>query len=111
MKNPLVIVGLLVLLAVLYLLYKKYVYFPHAQVISVTPGGLVWTNGDNIISDTIRPDCAGSTTGYYANRYEYQVQCLANKQFRFIVHKKGNPNDRVVDNIYSFTSPPLYLTK
>lgn len=111
MKNWILITVVIVVLLVLYWAYKKYIYFPHAQVMSWDQTGIVWTNGANVIQAKINPNCVGDVGGSYGSRHEYQVQCLPNKQFRFFVHKMGQPNAIVVDNIYSFTSPPLYLTK
>lgn len=110
MKNWILITVVIVVLLVLYWAYKKYIYFPHAKVVGTGLGQIYWTN-DGVSQNIIKPDCSGVVGGSYGGRHEYQVQCLPNKQFRFFVHKMGQPNAIVVDNIYSFTSPPLYLTK
>ena len=101
-----ILIGAVVLTLVV-ILYRKFLYFPHAQVINVVPGqSVTWTNKSDVIESTIT---AGSNTGgTYSGGYTYQVTSLPNKQFRFVVEKNGSP---VVDNIISMEHPPMYLTK
>ncbi len=96
-----------VVLTVIVILYRKFLYFPHAQVINIVPGqSLTWTNNADIVKSTIT---AGSNVGgTYSGGYKYQVTSLPNRQFRFVVEKNGSA---VVDNIISLDNPPTYLTK
>ncbi len=110
-KRILVIIGILLLIGLLFWLYRKYLYFPHAKVLPSMVDTVKWTNNSSVIEDTIR---AGGpfTGGTYGAGYEYEVTRLPNRQFRFTVFKQGDPSNVRVDNIFSFDGAlPEYLTK
>ena len=111
LNKVLLIVIVLALILVLMWAYKRYLYFPHAKVIDVRADQLSWTNGDLIEKSTVYITGSAATGGSYSNNFDYRIEKLPNKQFRFIVFKKGHPTDIRVDNIISFDHPPFYLTK
>ncbi len=107
MRNKIFIgIGILLLIGLLYWLYKRYLYFPHARVVSSSPGWFEWDNGLISVSSTI--ESVGNKTGSYGLGYDYKIKKLPNNQIQFIVNKDGK---KVVDNIIDLYNPPRYLTK
>jgi len=112
MKPWMKIALIFLVIGILFYLYRKFLYFPHAKVIQAQPGQIIWTNMNDVVQSTITATTSGG--GRYSDKYEYQITPLPNKQFRFLVYKTGNPSDIQVDNIFSLTGPfpePFYLTK
>lgn len=107
-----VIIGIVIGLIILFLvwwLYKRFIYFPHAKVTSYTADRINFEVPGELSSSITKTD--HGLGGSYYGRYAYSVDMLPNDQFAFRVFEIQDPSKEVVNQIHSFNSPPRYLTK